>query len=957
MDVAGTPTVRDIYGRVTTHNPYLGYFVHAPSAGNRSSRYFHESVTEEEVWQRQKQLRNRPNSGWFHPRPGSYSKLHSRYSKANTYFTRSGKVDTASITPNTLTPTSTSNPSNSSNSSNSPNSSTTTTTTTSANSDDTISTKTSPSSLFVDAVSRNHNAEQMNYVLTAKLHKASAEMNNDKHSKLFTSVGDQRKKTARLSLLRNQSGGGSVRGGNSSNNRTISNKHVETRERRCLSGDDLLVSSTFSPKVAPRKRGKLTAVSPSQLAAVASPSLSMTMTTTTNGNISPRSQLSATGFSLNNPLLHETTRKKKNGSTHSAPSIVNTNSFRVNRRVTAQSKSINFSKSVNSPQLSNGSTNITSPSPSIIVPRFQAPKSYSQHHDVIGRGYRARLSCSRAKSTSLDFSTFEPRTLLKRNRTSNSGSGSGSGNNSRDGKAIAEHNRRHFNLSFGAEPSLNSPPIASIQRDEYGRRIQSNSGSDTSSSSSVASLALKIKTSKTNATTKNRLSSTSIPPPTYIFGCVPHSSHNISPVDTSTSRQQSFGENISTHSKPSPSINNSNNSNTATTSTCSGTNSSGGTPSINHSRSTSFVISPSHHVDDSKKTSFRLSSSSSVSTNYSSKNKTSALPDGGRYAMVSGGARKAPSINQLKPWTVQTEAEINDKYIIHQDQLLGEGTYSRVYSATHRELGPNIVFAVKCIEKAYLVSEEEKQSLKREVELHLRLHHENIVHLYEVYENNSMLWLVMECTAQVKEGEGSKTLLSLCDWSGRIQSEEMVCRLIHQLLKALQYLHSNGVLHSDIKPDNIVVDHPNQVDILSKTPTIKICDFGLAKKVPNVKYFKYTRDVHKVPFTGVCGTPGYIAPELLQRQPYGTSADMWSIGIILYELISGRPPFRPASRCLDRPVAFEGIKWRSVSKEVIDLLKRLLVVDASQRLTAKDALKHDWFLKFGVGWLSEPRVM
>ena len=328
-----------------------------------------------------------------------------------------------------------------------------------------------------------------------------------------------------------------------------------------------------------------------------------------------------------------------------------------------------------------------------------------------------------------------------------------------------------------------------------------------------------------------------------------------------------------------------------------------------------------------------------------------SLPEGGRYAMVSGGARRAPSIDQLKPWTVQTEAEITDKYVIDQNHLLGEGTYSSVYSATHRELGTNIIFAVKCIQKSFLVSEEEKQSLKREVELHLRLHHSHIVRLYEVYEDSDRLWLVMECTAK-------GTLASLCDYSGRIESEELACKLIHQVIKAVRYLHMNGVLHSDIKPDNIVVDRPN-VDVLntSKTPIVKLCDFGLAKKVPDVKYFKYTHDVHKVPFTGVCGTPGYIAPELLQRQPYGIGADMWSIGIILYELVSGRPPFRPASKCLERPVAFEGLKWRKASKEVIDLVRRLLVVDASQRLTAKEALKHAWFAKHGVGWLSEPRVM
>ena len=334
-----------------------------------------------------------------------------------------------------------------------------------------------------------------------------------------------------------------------------------------------------------------------------------------------------------------------------------------------------------------------------------------------------------------------------------------------------------------------------------------------------------------------------------------------------------------------------------------------------------------------------------------------------RYAMVSGGARRAPSIDQLKPWTVQTEAEIQDNYVIDPQHLLGEGTYSRVYGATHRELGG--LFAAKCIEKQFLVSEEEKQSLKREVELHLRLHHPHIVRLYEVYENDCQLWLVMECTGGATMATNnasavtkSGTLSSLCDYSGRIASEELACKLIHQVLKAVRYLHMNGVLHSDIKPDNIVVDRPNG-DVLntSKTPTMKLCDFGLAKKVPDVKYFKYTKDVHKVPFTGVCGTPGYIAPELLQRQPYGIGADMWSIGIILYELISGRPPFRPAARCLERPVAFEGLKWRTASPEVIDLVRKLLVVDAGQRMTAKEALKHVWFNKFGVGWMSEPRVM
>ena len=498
---------------------------------------------------------------------------------------------------------------------------------------------------------------------------------------------------------------------------------------------------------------------------------------------------------------------------------------------------------------------------------------------------------ARPKVSSVDFGCFDPKVLQRRFRAGAASRDHGEVDTEQQQQQQQQQQQHRHHVSLGAAPSVNSSPII---RDEFGRRVKSNSGSD------AESLLTRGRGIESGAATA------------YLFD--------------SRSSSSSFGEGGS------------------------GSGGSGARKSDAFERERSPSI-----FDESGSGSLRLSSPShsnlrSLGLRASSQqSKAGTLPEGGKYAVVSGGARKAPSIEHLKPWTVQTEADIADKYMVDKNQMLGEGTYSRVYSAKHRELGAT--FAVKCIEKAYLVSDEETESLKREVELHLRLHHPHIVRLYEVYEDLKCLWLVMERTSQ-------GTLSSLCDYAGRIESEELACKIVHQILLAVRYLHSNGVLHSDIKPDNVVVDRPSGGEFgTSKTPTVKLCDFGLARKVPNVKYFKYTRDVHKVPFTGVCGTPGYIAPELLRRQAYGISADMWSIGIILYELIAGRPPFRPAAQCLERPVGFEGIKWRKASKEVIDMVTRLLVVDASQRMTAKEALKHAWFTKFGVGWLSEPRVM
>ena len=210
-----------IYGRVTTHNPYLGYFVHAPSAGNVGSRYFHQSVTEEEDWQRQKALRNRPNSGWFHPRPGSYSRLHSRYSKADTYFIRQPPTEPVQVTRSSapVISASVSSPNLDVSASTSATTSTLTPATSTASTAPTTSPQstqlpprhcTPPSPSLTNAT--HTRADQMNHVLTAKLQHASAQrLREVEHGKqlklkLSTSIGDQRKKHSRLSLLHAQSG-------------------------------------------------------------------------------------------------------------------------------------------------------------------------------------------------------------------------------------------------------------------------------------------------------------------------------------------------------------------------------------------------------------------------------------------------------------------------------------------------------------------------------------------------------------------------------------------------------------------------------------------------------------------------------------------------------------------------------------------------------------------------------
>jgi hypothetical protein len=316
---------------------------------------------------------------------------------------------------------------------------------------------------------------------------------------------------------------------------------------------------------------------------------------------------------------------------------------------------------------------------------------------------------------------------------------------------------------------------------------------------------------------------------------------------------------------------------------------------------------------------------------------------------------KAETFDQLKPWFIH-HSQIQDIYELEQ-YAAGYGTYSQVYRGKHKTLGGQ--FAIKTINKRYLVSEEEKQSVRREIEVQLRFHHPNIVRLYEVYEEAEKLHLVME---HATEG-------TLAESMPRKVSERRASKIIYQLLVAVSHLHENGILHSDIKPDNVLLNKApplslpstskhtlgpeltafnaniDHLDIFNDDGRVQLCDFGLSRKVPDIKYFRHTGDVHKVPFTGICGSPGYFAPELLRKEAYGKQTDLWSVGIIMYELIFGFSPFRPYHKCLDQPLEFS--ERYPVSEEAKALLIQLLVVKPSKRINAKKALQSPWFIKYG----------
>lgn len=187
--------------------------------------------------------------------------------------------------------------------------------------------------------------------------------------------------------------------------------------------------------------------------------------------------------------------------------------------------------------------------------------------------------------------------------------------------------------------------------------------------------------------------------------------------------------------------------------------------------------------------------------------------------------------------------------------------------------------------------------------------HKNIVQLIDLFENGDSYYIVME----YMEGNDMFEFLQARDF--KIE-ENLVKELIAQLILAVQYLHSFGIVHRDLKLENIMMSSKKD----NATP--KLVDFGLSKMIgPNEKANE--------PF----GTVGYVAPEVLKRQPYSFSCDVWSIGCIMYALLSGSLPFdsdneRETKRMtIEEPLVFVEPVWKTASKSCKDLLTKLLCKD------------------------------
>eukprot|EP00930_Biecheleria_cincta_P051173 TRINITY_DN3632_c0_g3_i1.p1 TRINITY_DN3632_c0_g3~~TRINITY_DN3632_c0_g3_i1.p1 ORF type:complete len:525 (+),score=117.86 TRINITY_DN3632_c0_g3_i1:81-1655(+) len=265
-------------------------------------------------------------------------------------------------------------------------------------------------------------------------------------------------------------------------------------------------------------------------------------------------------------------------------------------------------------------------------------------------------------------------------------------------------------------------------------------------------------------------------------------------------------------------------------------------------------------------------------------------------------------------------ARLEDDYIVQQEKKLGVGYNGAVVLAQGRHT--HLKYAVKSF-KLHGVAKDKREELEAEAEIFLRMDHPHVVRLYDVYESEDKLSLVMECM------DGGELFDRVQE--RKVFSEKDACNASWMMLLAVNYIHSCSVVHRDLKLENFLYEKKD-------SDFLKLIDFGFSKI-----WEKNTR------MELSCGTLSYAAPEVLAKN-YTSQCDLWSLGVIVFILLVGYMPF-PSGSGGDRAqisliragkFTMRKERWDKVSGRAFDFVKSLLVVDPERRLTAQQALEHPW---------------
>jgi calcium-dependent protein kinase len=258
----------------------------------------------------------------------------------------------------------------------------------------------------------------------------------------------------------------------------------------------------------------------------------------------------------------------------------------------------------------------------------------------------------------------------------------------------------------------------------------------------------------------------------------------------------------------------------------------------------------------------------------------------------------------------------------HLKETLGEGSFGKVRKAVVKATGA--VRAVKEISKETMSGPWKSKILRKEIEIAKTVDHPHIIKLYEIFEDDAILSLVMGLCVR-------DSLQDLVTKKGQC-NEQQAAGIMKQILSAVFYMHKNGIVHRDLKPENVLIAS-------HKPLTLKLTDFGVST------YFEPGRFM-----TSRVGTPLFMAPEVFKKR-YTHSCDMWSCGVIFYFVLCGYTPFAGENkeeieqRVQKGVYTFETVEWVDVSAKTMDFIGLLLKKSYRARYTAEQAIHHDWLVE------------